>query len=146
MALVRFDPFRDIRALQNKVFNDRFFGFFDDDENGVSTRNWVPAVDVYENEAELGFSVELPGFDTDDIEISLNDGRLTISGERKFEEKEEGKFYRVERSYGKFFRSFKLPRTVDAEKITAKLKNGVLKVALPKKEEAKPKQIQVSVS
>ena len=103
-------------------------------------------MDVYENENEFVVSAELPGFEQEDINISLNDGRLTVTGERKFEKKENEEYHRVERWYGQFHRSFQIPGTVDAEKIKAELKSGVLTVAIPKKEEVKPRHIPISVS
>ena len=146
MTLMRMDPFRELRQW-NSVF-DRFFENRlspNVREDAVVTR-WSPTVDVSETPTEITFSVELPGFEKEEIEISLEENVLSISGERKFEKEENRDFHRVERWYGSFFRSFKLPATVDSSKIDAGLKDGLLTIHLPKVEEAKPRQIPVTVS
>ncbi len=107
---------------------------------------WSPALDLYQTNDDLVAVVELPGMRKDDIEISLHDGMLTISGERKTEKAEGEKAARSERFVGKFCRSVSLPTRVDANKVTANYQDGILKVTLPKAEEVKPKQIQVNVS
>ncbi len=146
MNLVRINPFRELRDMQ-----DTFSRFFPNwpartRENWEEVGStWSPAVDVVETEGDLVFTVEVPGFEKNEIDISVNNNLLAISGERKFEETEEREYRRVERWYGKFFRSFQIPSTVDAEKISANLKNGLLTLTLPKREEARPRQIQVSV-
>jgi HSP20 family protein len=118
-------------------------------ENGQGSQlleGWFPAVDVYEDKDSLLVKAELPGLKKEDIEISLHDGSLTLSGERKQEEKHEGaEVYRSERWVGRFHRSISLPCSVEADKIKATYNEGVLKVTLPKAEEAKPKQIAISV-
>ncbi len=146
MTLMRIDPFRDLREWNN-VF-DRFFGNrfrHVVDENTHVTR-WSPTVDVSETPTEIAVSVELPGFEKDEIDISLEENVLSISGERKFEKEENRDFHRVERWYGSFFRSFRLPATVDSSKIDASLKDGLLTIRLPKVEEARPRQIPVTVN
>ena len=107
---------------------------------------WSPAVDLYEDKDDFIVRAELPGMKKEDIEISLHEGALTISGERKSEEKfEDGEVHRTERFFGKFHRSFTLPKAVDGDKVKAAYKDGILTVTLPKTEEAKPKHIEVSV-
>lgn len=111
-----------------------------------TARPWSPAVDIYETENELLLKADLPGVDMKDIDIQLENGTLTLRGERKFQnESKEGGFHRVERSYGSFARYFTLPETVNTESVKADYKNGVLTVKLPKKEIAKPRQIKVEV-
>ncbi len=144
MQLVRFNPFTELTG-GDRLFNDTFDRFFED-TGTRSNGTWSPSVDVSETETEILFTAEFPGLEKDEIDISVNDGRLSISGERQFTEQEDTKRHRVERWYGKFHRSFLLPKSADAEKISAHLKNGVLTVTLPKKEEAKPRQIPVSVN
>jgi HSP20 family protein len=113
----------------------------------AGTRPWTPAVDIVENDKELVVSAELPGIKMEDVEVTLEDGTLTLSGSRKFEqvEKKDG-YHRIERSYGTFRRAFQLPDSVDAEKVSAALNSGVLVVTLPKKEVARPKTVKVEVS
>jgi HSP20 family protein len=142
-------PFRRMSTLRDEIDNifDRAFG--QALENPTQTQllgGWIPAVDVYEDKDNLTVKCEVPGMKKEDIDISLHEGFLTISGERKHEEKKtEGEFYRTERYEGRFSRSLTLPSKVNAEKINATYKDGVLTVVLPKAEEAKPKQIQVNV-
>ena len=148
MNIVRFDPFREMAALQERV--NRAFGDlsrrFDDD---LTTRGtWVPPVDIFENgNHELVLKVELPDVTREDIDLRVENHTLTISGQKKMEaEVKEQQYHRLERSYGNFSRSFTLPQTVDAGRIAAEYKNGVLTVTLPLRDEAKPKQIQVQVN
>ncbi len=146
MNLMRIDPFRDLRAW-NSAF-DRFFGNrvgHGSDEYTHMTR-WSPTVDVSETPNEVTVSIELPGFEKEEVDISLEKNVLSISGERKFENEESRDFLRVERWYGSFYRSFKLPATVDGSGIDAVLKDGLLTIHVPKLEEAKPRQIAVTVS
>jgi HSP20 family protein len=111
-----------------------------------TARPWAPAVDIFETENELLLKADLPGVEMKDIDIQLENGTLTLRGERKYEhETKEGGFHRIERSYGSFARLFTLPETVNFEDVKAEFKNGVLTVKLPKKEVAKPKQIKVEV-
>jgi len=145
MHLVRFNPFRELTGI-DRLFNDTVNRSFEDADTRLTNRTWSPSVDVSETESEIIFTAEFPGFGKDEIDISVNEGRLSISGERQFTEKEKTKHHRVERWYGNFYRSFLLPKSADAEKISANLKNGVLTVTMPKKEEAKPRQIPVSVN
>ncbi len=145
MQLVRFNPFTELTGI-DRLFNDTFDRFFEDTDRRLMNKTWSPSVDVSETETEIIFTAEFPGFEKDEIDISVNEGRLSISGERPFTEEKDTKRHRVERWHGKFYRSFLLPKSADAEKISANLKNGVLTVTLPKKEEAKPRQIPVSVN
>ena len=111
------------------------------------SRPWTPSVDIYETENELVLKADLPDVDPNQIEIQLENGTLTLKGERKFEDQKNGRgFHRIERSYGAFVRAFSLPNTIDPEKVHADHKNGVLTISLPKKEIAKPKTVQVKVS
>jgi len=143
MNLVRINPFPEFRGLNSVV--DRFF----EDEvawPAKQMRSWSPVVDVTETKDELLFAIELPGFEKDEVEITVENRELRISGERKQVEDKDSTRHRSERWYGRFLRSFRLPPTVDEEKISANLKNGLLTLTLPKKEEIKPKQIPVKVS
>ena len=126
----------------NRLFND-FFGRASQDQNLTT---WAPAVDIYEGEHELVVKADLPDIKPEELDIRVENNILTIRGERKFEKKvTEDKYLRVERSYGSFSRSFSLANTVNAEAIKAEYKNGVLTLTVPKREEAKPKQIKVNV-
>jgi len=148
MAMVRFDPFRDLAVLQdrmNRLFNDSYSPRREDDL--MNRGSWTPAVDIYEIEGALVLKAELPDMRRDDIDISVENGTLTIRGERKPDgELKQENFHRVERAYGSFERSFSLPNTVDAVKIGAEYKDGVLTVTLPVREEAKPRTIKIDVA
>jgi HSP20 family protein len=144
--LTRWEPARGLTTLQdqvNRLFNDSFRRT--DEEASLSA--WAPAVDVYETEHELVVKADLPEADPKDLDIRVENNILTISGERKFEKKvNEENYLRVERSYGSFARSFTLANTVNPEAIKADYQNGVLTLSIPKREEAKPKQIKVNVA
>ena len=146
MAVVRWDPFRDLGMLQdrmNRLFDDAGRGWRNDEP--AATTSWSPSVDIFETEGEIVVKSELPGMDRKDITLHLENNVLTLRGERKFEkETKEENYHRIERSYGNFSRSFSIPATVDEEKIRADYKDGVLKIVLPKKEQAKPKQIKIA--
>ena len=150
MAIVRWRPMRDMMNVQdemNRLF-DRFFGkeLWDEDEQ-LSQMNWFPVVDIKENKDEFAVFAELPGMKKEDVHITFSDGKLVIEGERKKEQEEnEANYHRVERSYGKFCRTFQLPSGIQANKIAADFKDGILKIKLPKSEEVKPKEIEVKVS
>jgi HSP20 family protein len=143
MALVRWDPFRDLTTLQTEV--NRLFSRASGGE--VSDRqSWTPAIDVVETDDAIVLKAELAGMDPKDINIEVQDNVLTVSGERRFEEEvKEDRFYRIERRYGSFSRSLALPPTADEGKVDAKYDNGLLQVTIPKAEIAKPKKITVSV-
>jgi HSP20 family protein len=149
MTLVRWsDPFREFAQLQdriNRVFSDTYGR---DDEGLLTSGTWVPPVDIYQNgEHEVVLKAELPDMTREDIDITVDNGTLTIRGEKKFSnDVKEESFSRIERRYGVFSRSFSLPQTVDAAKVGAEYKNGVLTVRLPLREEAKPRQIKVDVA
>jgi HSP20 family protein len=145
MALARWDPFRDLSILQermNRVFEDAGRGWRSDEPS--STTTWSPAVDIYETENEIIVQAELPGVDRKDITLNLEKNVLTLKGERRFEkETKQENYHRIERSYGGFSRAFSIPAVVDEDKIRADYKDGILKIGLPKKEQVKPKQIQI---
>jgi HSP20 family protein len=147
MVVTRWDPFRELSTLQNRVnslFQD--YGRTGQDEL-TSTGRFVPAVDVYEDEHKLVLKLEIPGVNQEDVDVRLENNTLTIRGERKFEKEEkEENFHRIERRYGSFARSFVLPNTIDTENVNASYDSGVLKIELSKRAEAKPKQIRVNIS
>jgi HSP20 family protein len=149
MAIVRWsDPFREFAHLQNRV-NRVFSDAYDHRDEGLTTSgSWAPAVDIYQNgEHEIVLKAELPDMTRDDIDITVDNGTLTIKGEKKLSgEVKEEHYHRIERQYGSFSRSFSLPQTVDTAKVGADYKNGVLTVRLPLREEAKPRQIKVDVA
>jgi HSP20 family protein len=143
--MTRWDPFRDLQRVQdemNRLFDDRLVP-----RNAGESVGWTPKVDIFEDEEGVSLRFELAGVEPKDVDIRFENGVLTLRGERKLEREEKrDNYHRVELSYGTFTRSFSLPATIDAEKIRAESKNGVLTVHLPKKPEAKPKSIQVKVS
>jgi HSP20 family protein len=147
MAVVRWDPFRDLNVLQdrmNRLFEDAGRGWRGNEEPAATT-TWSPAVDIFETEGEIVVKAELPGMDRNDITLNLEKNVLTLKGDRKLEkETKDDNYHRIERSYGSFSRAFSIPATVDEEKISADYKEGVLKIVLPKKEQAKPKQIRIA--
>jgi len=143
--ITRWEPFRELNSLQNQM-NRLFQDFGRGSQYELMTTGFVPAVDVYEDEQNLTLSLEVPGMDEKDIDIRLENNQLTVRGERRFEkEQKEENFHRIERRYGSFSRSFTLPNTVDTENVQANYVNGVLKITLAKRAEAKPKQIKVEV-
>jgi HSP20 family protein len=152
MAIVRWEPFRDLVSIQdrmNRIFDEAFRGSgrAAGEEDWALGGTWAPAVDIYEHEGNLVLKAELPGIDPKDVDVRVENNVLTLYGERKFEsEVKREQYHRVERAYGTFSRSFTLPNVVDTEKIKAEFKDGLLRVTLPKREEAKPKQISIAVS
>ncbi|MDH4264046.1 MAG: Hsp20/alpha crystallin family protein [Deltaproteobacteria bacterium] len=149
MALIRWDPFREMSALQermNRLFSDvRAQAPVRGEE--IVQGAWVPAVDIFETNEAIVLKAELPGITSQDILLEVKDNTLTLKGEKKFEkEVKEENYHRVERSYGSFQRAFTLPGTIHQEKVKAKFKDGILEITLPKVEEAKPKQIKVEIS
>lgn len=135
--------FEDFPFSSLRLFEDTLNRFFDQPS---SARPWSPSVDIAENENELTLTADLPGVKMDDLDIKIEEGVLTLSGSRKFEnEEKKGNYHRIERAYGSFHRAFSLPDTIDADKVQARFDNGVLKVTLPKKEVAKPRSIKVQV-
>jgi len=148
MTLVRWDPFREFAQLQDR-FNRAFETYGRGSDEGFLTSGaWVPPVDIYQNgDHELVLKAEIPDMTREDIDITVDKGTLTIKGEKKFgSDVKEDQFHRIERRYGSFSRSFSLPQTVDAGKVSAEYKNGVLTVRLPLREEAKPRSIKVDVA
>lgn len=143
MALVRWDPVRELAGMEVDRLNRMFADFY----NEGFGRGWVPPVDIYEtDDHEVVIKAELPEMKREDIQLSFENNVLTIKGERKFEhETKKDNYQRIERQHGNFSRSFTLPATVDASKITAAYKDGVLTVRLPQREEARPKQIEVTI-
>ncbi|HEY3452286.1 MAG TPA: Hsp20/alpha crystallin family protein [Myxococcales bacterium] len=153
MAITRWEPFREMARMQdelNRLFDDRVWrrrgqgqGQGQEEELGAG---FLPPVDVYEDQEALVLTTELPGVDPKDVDVRVEDGVLTLKGERKLEKEDKKENYlRVERSYGSFTRSFTLPTTVDPEKVKAEFKNGLLRLAIPKREESKPRSIKVDV-
>jgi HSP20 family protein len=147
MAVTRWDPFRDVLALQSRM-NSLFqeFGRGQGESGALTTAAFAPPVDIYEDEHKIVLKLEVPGLAEKDLDIQLENHVLTVKGERKFEKEEkEENFHRIERRYGSFYRSFTIPNTVDPESVKAGYDAGVLKIELAKRAEAKPKQIKVSV-
>jgi HSP20 family protein len=146
--MVRFDPFRDLAVLQdrmNRLFNDVYRPRQSDELMNRGT--WTPAVDIYEVDGGLVLKAELPDMRREDIDVSVENNTLTLKGERKLDhEIKQENFHRIERAYGSFVRSFSLPNTVDAGKIAAEYKSGVLTIKLPVREEAKARQIQIDAA
>ena len=148
MTLVRFDPFREMAILQDRV--NRAFGDIGRryDDEAFARGAWVPPVDIFENENHaIVLKVELPDVNREDIELKVENNTLTLGGHKKAgHEVKDEQYHRIERSFGSFSRTFTLPATVDTGRIAAEYKNGVLTVTLPQREDAKPKQIEVKVN
>ena len=148
MTITRWDPFREVVSLQNRVnslFRDLNAGNGEGDP--VTAASFVPAVDIYEDEKKVVLKLEVPGIEEKDLDVRVENHTLTVKGERKFEaEEKEQNFHRIERRYGSFFRAFTLPSTVDTEHVQANYNAGVLKLELTKKPEAQPKQIKINVA
>jgi HSP20 family protein len=144
VMISRFDSFRELNTLQsnlNRIFQDYGRG----SDELLTSDTFVPPVDIYEDDQNLVLKMEAPGVDEDDIQITLENNTLTVRGERKFaQDLKEENFHRIERRYGSFTRSFSLPDTMDSENVSAHYENGILSIQLPKRAEAKPKQIKVS--
>lgn len=152
MTLIRFNPMRDLVELEKefaKMFNtlESRFGIsrnkeIDEYENAV----WMPLTDIYEDKDKYTLKLDLPGIKKEDVKISFVNGQLSISGERVQEsETKDAKCHRIERSFGKYFRSFNLPEHIQSDKISAEFKDGQLTINIPKAEEAKPKEIEIKV-
>ncbi len=146
MPVVKYTPFStELEDFPSglRLFQDSISRLFSE----PASRPWSPAVDIFETENELVLKADIPDVDAKNVGIQIENGTLTLKGERKFEQEKNGKgFHRIERSYGSFVRAFSLPDTVDAEKVKADYKNGVLTVTVAKKEVAKPRTINVEVS
>lgn len=149
MTLVRWDPFRELEEVSDRL-NRMFARPSSPRTTGKETMivaDWTPSVDISETEGEYQIKAEIPDVKKEDVKVTLEDGVLTIQGERKQEKEEKGKkYHRIERSYGSFVRTFSLPDVIDEEKVKAEFKEGVLNLHLPKSEKAKPKAIEVKVA
>jgi HSP20 family protein len=143
MAIARFDPFRELNRVLGDLYTNRR-----SEDDLLARGTWVPSVDIFENDQhELVIKAELPEVKREDIDLRIENNMLTLRGEKKAEsDVKDEQYHRMERVYGAFSRSFALPPTVDAGKVAADYKNGVLEIRLPRREEAKPKQIQVQVN
>ena len=140
--IAKYRPFNELSALS--LLEDAFVPFFGE---GSAARPWTPAVDVVENENSLVFKADVPELKPENIDVSFENGTLTLKGKREFEKQEAGQggYHRIERNYGSFTRAFSLPETVDPDRLVADYKHGVLTVTIAKKEAAKPKAIKVNV-
>jgi HSP20 family protein len=149
MTLVRWDPFRELEDMSdrlNRMFSRPSLPRTNSKETMI-VADWVPSVDVSETDGEYQIKAEIPDVKKEDVKVTVEDGVLTIQGQRKQEKEEKNKkYHRVERSYGSFVRSFTLPDLVDEAKVKAEFKDGILNLQLPKSEKAKPKAIEVTVS
>ena len=147
MAVVKWDPFRDLLSIQdrmNRLFEQTLSR--SRSEEGIAASTWTPAVDIYETPETIVLKAELPGLSREDIEIQIRDNALTLKGERRFaKDVQQENYLRIERAYGAFQRSFTLPATIQQDKIRAVFRDGVLELTLPKAEEAKPKKIAIEV-
>jgi HSP20 family protein len=148
-ALTRWDPFKEISELHNRL--NSLFGAAQsrsaDGKEAMTVAEWSPLVDIVEDDKEYLIKAELPELRREDVKVTVENGVLSISGERKYEKEEKGKkFHRVERAYGSFYRSFTVPDDADPEKVGAEFKDGLLSVRLAKSEKAKPRTIDVKVS
>ena len=154
MSIVRFNPVRDLLSVERefnrlfKTFDERFgIRRGDDQENGYENAVWTPLTDIYEDKDNFTIKADLPGLKKDDVKISYTDGQLVISGERLQEkETKDAKWHRVERSFGKYFRFFSLPKEIKQDNIKAEFKDGQLTITIPKAEEVKPKEIEIKVN
>ena len=149
MTLVRYEPWTLLDRLQKELggtglYDNLFSDRVDSDSSNIATSHWRPAVDISEEEDRFVIHADLPGVDPKDIEITMENGVLSLKGERSSEIKDESKGYsRIERSHGTFYRRFSLPDSADADRIEAKGKNGVLEITLPKHEKQQAKRISV---
>jgi HSP20 family protein len=145
--IVRRDPFGELRNIRedfNRIFNATIPRLFSNEE--VLSGGWAPNVDIYEDQNSIVLEADLPGMKPEEFKLSIENYKLSLSGERKFEKEDKGEnYHRVERSYGSFTRTFALPSTVNVDEVNAEFKDGVLRVTLPKREEVKARQIQVAV-
>jgi len=154
MAIVRFNPVRDLLHVERefnkffKSFEDRFgLPKNEESENGYDNAVWMPLTDITEDKDSYKIKADLPGMKKENVKISFSDGQLSISGERVQEkESKDAKFHRVERTFGKYYRSFALPKEIKEDKIKAEFKDGQLIVTAPKAEEVKPKEIEIKVN
>ena len=151
MAIIRWNPMRDLVSVErefNKIFNslDRKFTLGDSENEEFENAVWMPMTDILEDDNQYYLNIDLPGIKKEDVKINYSNGQLSVSGERKQETVEKNaKYHRVERSYGKYYRSFTLPQKIKENEINAEFKDGQLKVSIPKSEEVKPKQLEIKV-
>ena len=153
MTLVRFNPMRELMEVErefSRLFNnyENRFGFAGENDSNEDYNQavWSPLTDIYEDNEMFQLKMDLPGISKEDVNISYSDGKLSVSGERRqVSETEHYKYHRVERSFGRFYRSFNLPKDIENDKISAEFKNGQLEIGIPKSEKAKPKSIEVKV-
>jgi HSP20 family protein len=142
-TLVRWEPFRELAALQNEM--SRFMNGISEG-NGRTTQSWIPTADVWETDDEVVYAFDLPGIPEEKISVELEDGALTISAEREREHRvEQGTYYRFERRFGTFSRTIGLPQGVDEDKVKAHYEHGVLQVHVPKPEQPKPRKVEIGV-
>lgn len=145
MNIVKYDPFRELRGLQDEV--NRLFSLSfprSSNQEDIVRGAWSPSVDIFEGKDEIVLEAELPGMKIEEVDVSIENNTITIRGERRFEKTDESdNYHRVERSYGTFTRSFTLPRNVSSDEAKADYQNGILRVTLPKKEEAKTRKIEI---
>jgi len=141
MAIVRWNPTREIDEFFNQL--DRGFGGWGEN---IATSDWNPAVDIHETDDAYQIDLELPAVQPSDVKVTVKDGVLAVTGERKFEKETKGKVHRVERRYGRFTRSFRLPENADEGNIAANAKDGVLYLKVAKRAEVKPRSIEVKVN
>jgi len=154
MVIVRFNPARDLLNVErqfNRMFKsiDDSFGFLkkEDSDDEYENAVWMPLTDVYEDKDDYKITADLPGIKKEDVKISVADGKLSISGERKQEEEtKDAKYHRIERTFGKYYRSFTLPNEIKEDKIKAAFKDGQITVTIPKAEDVKPKEIAIKVN
>lgn len=145
MSIIKYDPFRELRSLQDEMNRLFLSNYSRGSEEGFTSGAWSPKVDIFENKENLVIEAELPGMKREDVDVSIENNILTLRGERKFEKNDDGdNYHRVERSYGSFTRSFTLPQTVTAEGAIADFKNGILRVQLLKREETKARKIEIT--
>jgi HSP20 family protein len=148
MAIVRWDPFRDVQVLQdriNRIFNESF-GRARDLDDDVSLYDWRPPVDIYESEDAIFLKAELPGISKEDVSVEIKDNVLTLKGERFLDPQiKDENYFRKERNFGKFHRSFTLQESIQPDQIKASFKDGVLTVEIPRPQEEKPKQVTVDI-
>jgi HSP20 family protein len=149
-TLTHWNPFREMQDLQNRVLNalqTRAAAAGNGQQESITVSQWAPVVDITEDAHEYLIKAELPEIKREDVKVTVENGMLTLSGERRLEKEETGKkYHRVERAYGSFLRSFHLPEDTDPEKVGAEFKEGVLHIHLPKQEAVKPRQVEVKIA